>query len=207
MRPLRQQALLIPHWPLELMPASGSVTNPASSVHSLGAQYTLDACMATMENYTICIPPVIPTRHQQAGTAWSGKHAFGEMARQRCLANNASDAPPQARLEYLERLHALCKRSLSVRGDVAQAERCSIQQLAHVGVNVEAILKCSRNPSLLLKQETEIPMPGWGSLALRIDGWIYGGVLELDLVVEAICSVLHLDRELGPAACEELWNW
>jgi len=120
--------------------------------------------------------------------------------------------------EYLERFYARCGGSggAATGATDADAERCSIEQMRALGVEPDGVLNCSRvRFSRMLWEEVETPQPGFGApVALRIAGWAYGGPLDTDLVLRAVCAALAspsvsrlAEMSFVSAACGERWHW
>ena len=216
LRPLRSDVQLWARWPLQLRPlpaeggvlASGALADhgayladhgtfcvPSAQLPGLGAATSLALCAPAPARTCAEGAPCGPE-------SWVGLAAFYEVARQKCLRLAVSQ---EAQWEYLERLHAHC--ALADARDWEQCERCSARQMTDLGADAAEILRCGRERlGELLREEAQTPQPTGGG-ALRIAGWAYGGPLEVDLVVEAVCAALAPPDTPGPAACGGSWQW
>lgn len=74
-----------------------------------------------------------------------------------------------------------------IRKGKAFGEECSIKLMKKVGIDHDKIEDCVRNTrkEKLLNEKEHV---AWSPRALRINGWRYSGILDVELVNRAICA-------------------
>jgi hypothetical protein len=100
--------------------------------------------------------------------------------------------------DYVEQLLRECPLDGK---DSAQAfgRACSEALMRKVGINVDEVNQCmltTRGEKL----KKEMANKAWSTRALRINGWKYGGTVDADLVMRAICAAFKKQ----PPACASL---